>query len=229
MKFLLIDDHVLIREALRGILKDLRCDATVLEAANCHHAERLVDEHTDLEVILLDLNLPDGDGFRLLAQLREHYPAISIIVLSASNDRDSVVRALDLGAVGFIPKSAQRAVMVGALELVLSGGIYIPPEILVRNALPPNSAAKQVVATDRLRVSPADCGLTERQIEVLALMMQGKSNKAICGVLELAEPTVKSHVAAILKALKVKNRTEAAMAVVKYGWELRWDLRRVEK
>ena len=225
MKFLLIDDHVLIREALRGVLKDLRRDATVLEAANCHQAERLVEEHTDLEVILLDLNLPDGDGFRLLGQLREHYPAISIIVLSASNDRDYVVRALDLGAVGFIPKSAQRAVMVGALELVLSGGIYIPPEILVRNALPPNSAAKQVLATDRLHVSPADCGLTERQVEVLALMMQGKSNKAICSVLELAEPTVKNHVAAILKALKVKNRTEAAMAVVEYGW----DLRRVEK
>ena len=81
------------------------------------------------------------------------------------------------------------------------------------------------LATDRLRVSPADCGLTERQVEVLALMMQGKSNKAICSVLELAEPTVKNHVAAILKALKVKNRTEAAMAVVEHGW----DLRRVEK
>jgi DNA-binding NarL/FixJ family response regulator len=225
MKFLLIDDHVLIREALLGVLKDLRRDATVLEAANCHQAEQLVEEHTDLEVILLDLNLPDGDGFRLLAQLRERYPAISIIVLSASNDRDYVVRALDLGAVGFIPKSAQRAVMVGALELVLSGGIYIPPEILVRKALPPNSAEKQVFVTDRLRASPADCGLTERQVEVLALMMQGKSNKAICSVLELAEPTVKNHVAAILKALKVKNRTEAAMAVVEHGW----DLRRVEK
>ena len=225
MKFLLIDDHALIREALRGVLKELRRDATVLEAANCRQAEPLVEEHADLEVILLDLNLPDGDGFRLLAQLREHHPDISIVVLSASNDRDNIVRALDLGAVGFIPKSAQRAVMVGALELVLSGGIYIPPEILVHDALPlPNSAAKQV-ATDRLRVSPADCGLTERQVEVLALMMQGKSNKAICSVLELAEPTVKNHVAAILKALKVKNRTEAAMAVVERGW----DLRRVEK
>jgi DNA-binding NarL/FixJ family response regulator len=225
MKFLLIDDHVLIREALRGVLKELGCDAAVLEAANCRQAERLVEEHADLEVILLDLNLPDGDGFRLLAQLHEHHPDISIVVLSASNDCDNVVRALDRGAVGFIPKSAQRAVMVSALKLVLAGGIYIPPEILARDALPhPNSAAKQV-ATDRLRVSPDDCGLTERQVEVLALMMQGKSNKAICRILELAEPTVKNHVAAILKALKVKNRTEAAMAVVEHGW----DLRRVEK
>lgn len=225
MKFLVIDDHVLIREALRGVLKELRRDAAVLEAANCGEAERLVEEHADLEVILLDLTLPDGDGLRMLARLRERRPDISIVVFSASNDRDNVVRALELGAVGFIPKSAQRAVMVRALELVLSGGIYIPPEILVHDALPlANSAAKQV-AGDRLRVSSADCGLTERQVEVLALMMQGKSNKAICRVLELAESTVKNHVAAILKALKVKNRTEAAMAVVEHGW----DLRRVEK
>lgn len=221
MKFLLIDDHVLIREALRGVLKELRRDAVVLEAANCRQAERLVEEHADLEVILLDLTLPDDDGFRLLAQLREHHPDISIVVLSASIDRDNVVRALDLGAVGFIPKSSQRAVMVGALELVLAGGIYIPPEILVRAPLPlPNSAAKRV-ATDRLRMSPADCGLTERQVEVLALMIQGKSNKTICRILELAEPTVKNHVSAILKALEVKNRTEAAMAVVEHGWDLR--------
>src|SRR6478735_4981448 len=151
MKFLLIDDHVLIREALRGILKELRRDAAVLEAATCRQAEQLVEEHGDLEVILLDLNLPDGDGFRVLAQWREHHPAISIVLLSASSDRDNVVRALDLGAVGFIPKSAQRAVMVGALELVLSGGIYIPPEILVRGALAPSNAAAKEVAIDRLR------------------------------------------------------------------------------
>ena len=99
--------------------------------------------------------------------------------------------------------------MIGALELVLSGGIYIPPEILVRGALALSNSAEKQVAIDRLRVSPADCGLTERQVEVLALMTQGKINKAIGRVLALAEPTVKNHIAAILKALKVKNRTGA--------------------
>jgi DNA-binding NarL/FixJ family response regulator len=97
------------------------------------------------------------------------------------------------------------------------------PKSWVRGALAPSNAAAKEVAIDRLRVSPADCGLTERQVEVLALMTQGKSNKAIGRVLALAEPTVKNHVAAILKALKVKNRTEAAMAVVEYGWDLRRD------
>jgi DNA-binding NarL/FixJ family response regulator len=109
MKILLIDDHVLIREALQGILKELRPDATVLEASNCSQGMRLAEEHADLEVILLDLNLPDGDGFNLLAELRKLYPAVSIVVLSATNDRDTVTRALDLGAVGFIPKLRHHA------------------------------------------------------------------------------------------------------------------------
>ena len=220
MKFLLIDDHVLIREALRGILKELRRDAAVLEASTCRQAEQLVEEHGDLEVILLDLNLPDGDGFRVLAQWREHYPEISIVVLSASSDRDNVVRALDLGAVGFIPKSAQRAVMVGALELVLSGGIYIPPEILAQEHPSLPSPKLTRVAADTAPVTPTDLGLTGRQLDVLALMMQGKSNKAICRVLDLAEPTVKNHVTAILKGLRVTNRTEAVIAVGELGWQL---------
>ena len=144
---------------------------------------------------------------------RELYPAVSIVVLSVTNDRDKVMRALDLGAVGFIPKSTQRAVMLGGLQLVLSGGIYIPPEILAREELPSSPALKQF-ATDRPHVSPRDLGLTERQGEVLSLIMQGKSNKAICRALHLSESTVKNHVAAILKVLKVANRTEAVMAVV---------------
>ena len=221
MKFLLIDDHVLIREALQNVLKELACDATILEASNCRQAQILIERHADLEVVLLDLNLPDGDGFNLLAQVRGHSPQVSIVVLSASNDRDNVLRALDLGAVGFIPKSGQRAVMLAALKLVLSGGVYIPPEVLAREqSSRPQFSPKQHGA-DRMRVSPTGLGLTERQIEVLALMMQGKSNKEICRILKLAEPTVKNHVAAILKALKVKNRTEAAMAVIEHGWKLR--------
>jgi DNA-binding NarL/FixJ family response regulator len=220
MKILLIDDHVLIREALQGIFKELRPNTTVLEAANCSQGMRLAEEHADLEVIVLDLNLPDGDGFNVLADLRELYPAVSIVVLSATNDRDKVMRALDLGAVGFIPKSTHRAIMLSGLQLVLSGGIYIPPEIITREE-PPSSPVPKQFATARSRVSPRDLGLTERQVEVLALMMQGKSNKAICGVLHLSESTVKNHVAAILKALRVTNRTEAVMAIVGHEWDSR--------
>jgi len=220
VKILVVDDHALIREALRGVLRELKGDATVLEASNCREAMQLIAEHPDLGLILLDLNLPDRDGFSVLAELRERFPAMPVVVLSGQQDRGSVVKALDLGALGFIPKSGQREVMLSALQLVFAGGIYIPPEILARNETSAPPPGEKRPGAGRPRASPSDLGLTGRQLEVLALMMHGKSNKAICRVLNLAEPTVKNHVTAILKALEVSNRTEAVIAVGELGWEL---------
>ena len=143
---------------------------------------------------------------------------MSIVVLSADQDRANVMKALDLGAMGYIPKSARNEVMLGALQLVFAGGIYIPPEILSRKHLA--HTAPSPSGGGRTLVSPADLGLTDRQLDVLALMMQGKNNKSICQILNLAEPTVKNHVTAILKALTVTNRTEAVIAVNELGWKL---------
>jgi len=212
MKALLVDDHSLIRDALRGVLVDLVDDARILEASDCRQALLLVEQHADLELILLDLNLPDRNGFEVLADLRRRYPTVPVVVLSAFHDRANVLKALDLGALGFIPKSAPRAIMANALRLVLSGGVYVPPE-----ALAPGTA--RAVKPEQPS-SPAEVGLTERQIEVLSLMMRGKSNKAISRRLDMAEPTVKHHVTAILKALKATNRTEAVIAVGELGWQL---------
>src|SRR5882672_1510049 len=220
VEILVVDDHVLIREALRGVLKEVKGDAIVLEASSCSQAMQVIAEHPNLDLILLDLNLPDRDGFSVLTELGERYPAISVVVLSAQQDRGSVVRALDLGALGFIPKSGQREVMLSALQLVFAGGIYIPPEILGRDEPSPQQRDETQPVANWPTVSPADVGLTERQVDVLSLMMQGKSNKAICRVLNLAEPTVKNHVTAILKALEVSNRTEAVIAVGHLGWKL---------
>jgi DNA-binding response OmpR family regulator len=132
-KILVVDDHVLIREALRGVLKELAAGAVLLEAPDGATAMQLIEEHCDLTLILLDLNLPDCDGLAVLAELRERYPAISIVVLSALQDRANVMKALKRGALGFIPKSATRDVMMQALRLVFAGGIYIPPQILDAN------------------------------------------------------------------------------------------------
>jgi DNA-binding NarL/FixJ family response regulator len=220
MRILVVDDHGLIREALRGVLQELNPASVVMEAADSQQALALITEHSDLALILLDLNLPDRDGFSLLAELRESYPAISIVVLSASQERANVLKALDLGALGYIPKSAARQVMLGALRLILAGGIYIPTEVLMRGEEAPPAGAAPRQNNDAPRVSPEELGLTGRQLEVLALMMQGKSNKAICRILNLAEPTVKNHVTAILKSLKVTNRTEAVVAVNELGWDL---------
>src|SRR4029453_10632285 len=220
MKILVVDDHELIREALHGVLKELKRDVIVLEAADSRQAMQHLSEQADIGLILLDLSLPDRDGFSVLSELCERRPAISVVVLAARQDRDSVVKELDLGALGFIPKSGQREVMLSALQLVFAGGIYIPPEILAREdpSLPKPKLTR--VAADTAPVTPTDVGLTGRQLDVLALMMQGKSNKAICRVLDLAEATVKNHVTAILKSLRVTNRTEAVIAVGELGWEL---------
>ena len=212
MKILVVDDHALIREALRGVLKELKDDAEILEAPNARVAKHRIEENPDIELTLLDLNLPDGSGLELLRVLRERYPAISVVVLSASDERENVAKALDLGALGFIPKSSAREVMLSAFNLIFAGGIYVPPEILA-----PRSLSRPSATHVQPSASASELGLTDRQMDVLLLMMQGKSNKAICRVLDLAEPTVKNHVTAILKALKATNRTEAVIAAGALG------------
>jgi len=218
-KILVVDNHFLIREALRGSLKTLKSDAMVLEATNGHQAMQLVSEHANIRLILLELNLPDRDGFSVLGELRERHPTISVVVLSARQDRDSVTTALDLGAVGFIPKSGPREVMLSALDLVLAGGVYIPPEILVREQRSATSLKLACVASGTRPARPADLGLTGRQTDILGLLMKGKSNKAISRTLDLALPTVKNHVTAIFKSIKVTNRTEAVIAISSLGLE----------
>jgi DNA-binding NarL/FixJ family response regulator len=218
MKILVVDDHVLIRQAMHGMLRRLRRDATVLEASNSEGAMQVILEHPDVSLILLDLSLPDRDGFSVLVDLRNRFPSIAVVVVSAVQDPENVRKALNLGALGYIPKSAQGDVILSALRLVISGGIYVPPEILVRNS--PTAIDKYQFGEEVSHASDYR-GLTDRQLEVLGLMMQGKSNKTICRILELAEPTVKNHVTAILKTLNVTNRTEAVVAANDLGWKLR--------
>lgn len=213
MKVLIVDDHPLAREALRYILADVDKSITLLEAGDGQQAMQAISNHPDLSLILLDRCLPDRDGLSMLATLRDLYPALAVIMLSGILDRDNIAKALDLGAAGFLLKTGQRELIIGAIRLVLAGGIYVPPEIIAyrsdqTNALCPPS----------IKASPADIGLTSRQFDVLTLIMQGKSNKAICRVLSLAEPTVKNHVTAIFRALKVTNRTEAAISAREFGW-----------
>jgi DNA-binding NarL/FixJ family response regulator len=209
MKFLVVDDHVLIRDALASVLGQLQPGSAVMGAASCAEALETASHHADLSMILLDVALPDGDGLTLLATLRRDHPAVPVVMLSAVQDRAIVMRALEAGASGFIPKSARREIMLGALRLVFAGGIYVPPEILAADLDPRPARASD--RADRF-------GLSERQAEVLGLLMHGLSNKAISRRLDLAEPTVKNHITAILKALGARNRTEAVATANREGW-----------
>jgi DNA-binding NarL/FixJ family response regulator len=219
MKALVVDDHVLIRDAMSGVLLSVCDGAVVLDCATAKSAIALIEAHPDIALCLLDVNLPDRNGLDVLLEMRERFPALSVVMLSGTADPNVVATALERGAHGFIPKTESRAVLISALRLVLSGGLYIPPVMLGRSAAAPADAPSLPYDPAAHR-TPTDLGLTERQLEVLALMMEGKSNKLICRALSLAEPTVKNHVSAILKALGVGSRTEAVLAVSAHGWKL---------
>jgi DNA-binding NarL/FixJ family response regulator len=216
MKILVVDDHPLILEALKQVLRDLHPDIEVLEARDGQQAAEQTAAHADLSLILLDLTLPNVHGLELLAGLRRDFPDIPVVVLSATEDRDTVLRAINDGAMGFIPKTSRTEVLVAALRLVFSGGVYLPPSVF---AGPVHAASEPRTLAPASR-SPKEVGLTERQAQVLALLVQGKSNKLICRALDLAEGTVKIHVTAILRALNVSNRTQALVAVSRLGLRL---------
>ena len=217
MKVLVVDDHPLIREALRQVLRALNKDIDLLEAGSAPEALAAADRNEGIDFILLDLALPGADGFEVLRELRERHPSFPVVVLSASDHAEVVMRALDAGAMGFIPKTASNEVLLGALRLVLSGGVYLPAEVLRHTPAP---ALVSRPATTAAGIGYRDLGLTERQAQVLALVVQGKPNKIICRELNVAEGTVKIHVTAILKALGVTNRTQAVIAVGKLGLKL---------
>ena len=221
MKFLVVDDHALIRDAMREVLLALRPGSSMLDAGDAKQALGLLAAHADVDLVLLDLQLPDRDGLDLLEDLNRLHPAVPVVMLSGRQDADTMRQALGRGAQGFIPKTEPRKVLAGALELVLAGGVYVPMAALATPPVPVAavSAVTAAMPSDSLP-TPQSLGLTERQLDVLALLMQGLNNKLICRTLGLAEPTVKNHLSAVLKALGVASRTEAVLAVQRLGWTL---------
>ncbi len=217
MKILLVDDHTLCREGLRFVLCQLTNDVQILEAGTFRAALLQASNHKNVDLCLLDLALPDTANFDALTTLHNRYPGLPIIVLSDSEEPSDVEYALDAGALGFIPKSLSSELMLSALRLVLSGGIYVPPRLLERNGAtggPRPRAPSANSSSDEPRTTPPERGLTERQLEVLSFVVQGKSNKQIADALKLTEGTVKIHVAAICKTLSVANRTQAAITAM---------------
>ena len=223
LKVLAVDDHPLILEALRQILRQLDAELVLLEAEDLGSALDAARRNPDIRLILLDLSLPHASGFDVLHQLREQFPAMPVVVLSASDDHATVTRALDAGAMGFIPKTSSPQVMLRALEVVFSGAVYLPAEVLGSGTNTVRVGYSTTVAGPMAGPSadePAPFGLTARQMQVLALMVQGKPNKTISRELNMAEGTVKVHVTAILKALNVHNRTQVLIEVSRLGLPL---------
>jgi DNA-binding NarL/FixJ family response regulator len=224
MKILLVDDHVLFREGIALLLRSLVADDSLYQAGTCEAALALVAKDPSIELVLMDIHLPDTSGINAISRIRAEFPLIPVVGLSSSTDKQTILDTIDAGAMGFIPKSSSSAVLFAALQLVLSKGIYIPPEVFLRDrgvvagAVTPLSSAKSVSSR---RTGPRDLGLTPRQSDVLFLILQGKSAKAICRDLSLSSSTVKIHTSAALRALNVTTRTQAVIAAGRMG--LRFD------
>jgi DNA-binding NarL/FixJ family response regulator len=221
MKILLVDDHSLITDALRVLLLDIDPNANVFTAGDADGAERLLDQHPDADLMLLDLGIPGASGTSVLETLVARAPDLKILVLSGVQDQRSVMRVLQLGAAGFVPKSMASDTLVSAIKFVLSGGVYIPADLLdevTRGAAMlglPERGRDMMGQPTSSRIQ-----LTERQEQVLQLLARGAPIKIICRELGLSEGTVKTHVTAIYRAFGASNRTEALLAARRQGYDV---------
>jgi DNA-binding NarL/FixJ family response regulator len=206
MKLLVVDDHPVFRDGLAALLRQAAEHTIVLQAPECATALQIADEHQDLDVVFVDLMLPGMTGDLAVREFGRRRPELPVIVLSSSENPSDVRRALNSGALGYIPKSASPQTLLSALKLVLTGNIYVPP-LLAQEAPPQNSAPGTPGNVQGIEL------LTDRQVDVLKHLCTGVSNKEISARLGIAEKTVKAHVAAIFRTLNVVNRTQAANAV----------------
>jgi DNA-binding NarL/FixJ family response regulator len=207
MKVLIADDHPLVRDALARTVRELEPVAQIVQAGDFDALLRLaVEEGAALaDLALLDLNMPGMNGIAGLRRLRELVPTLPVVVASGQDDAATIRAVLGEGAAGFIPKSERPEVLLGALRLVLAGGVYVP----ARSLDAPAAGAMSPAAAIAL--------LTPRQREVLRALSRGQPNKLIARELGLTEGTVKIHIAAILRTLQARNRTEAVVRARELG------------
>lgn len=205
MKLMIVDDHTVVREGLAALLRQIGPDTEILPARDADEALEQLASHPDLDVVLLDLTMPGMDGMSALLEFGRRRPELPVIVLSSSEDAHDARKALSLGALGYVPKSASQHALVSAIKLVMNGEFYVPPLILAAiGAISPGAyGVGKLDGRDRL---------TARQVEVLRLLSEGRSNREISAGLDLSEKTVKAHITAIFKALNVVSRTQAANA-----------------
>ncbi len=205
LRILIADDHPLYRDALELVVNDVYPSATIVSCASQAEVLDVVRSDDSFDLILLDLKLPDATGFTCLTLIRNRTSVTPIVIVSAIEDATTMREAIEYGATGYLPKSSTKTTMRNALQLVMSGGVFLPATAISSGWFR-RSPAQHPKSSDT-----EHCLLTERQQTVLELMAEGKSNKAIANELSITEITVKAHVSAILRKLGVSNRVQAAM------------------
>lgn len=218
MRIVLADDHRLVRDGIKFYLSRLASSAQILEAGTFEEALEKATSEDPPDLIILDLNMPGMRGFEGLDIVRDRLPGVPVAILSGSISPEDVIEALDHGAAGYLPKTLSGKAMINALKLILSGERYVPSIALPSSALRSGRrAGGGPPARDRDAGAPMD-KLTEREREVLALLVKGKSNKEIARELALQDVTVRLHLKGVFRKLGVSNRTQAAILAVQHGF-----------
>lgn len=217
MQFLIVDDHSIVTMALGMLLKDYDGEQNSVYTANTkEEALALANTYGDTaDLMILDLSMPGVEGTSLMEEIVAAHPTLKILVMSGLQDQHSIVKVLQMGAAGFIPKSLDAALLTAAIRFVLNGGVYIPVKLLAQAQRTGLLTAKEPKLSDT-----ADVHLTERQKEVLMLLAKGAPIKRICKELDLSEGTVKTHVTAIYRAFGATNRTEALIEARRHGFDV---------
>lgn len=218
MKILIADDHELFLKGLEMILADYNPKAEIVSAKSYSEIFEYIAKEKDFDLVLTDLAMPGAHWLEAIEKIHKDLPDTPIIILSAVFDREIVQKTLDIGAAGYIPKTSSRDIIISAVNLVLSGGVYIPAELLYDSEQSELDILKSVEnITLNQDAKTTEKVLSPRQIDVIKLIAKGKSNKQIAFELGLSEGTVKLHVTAILKVLNVYNRTGAVAAATQLG------------
>lgn len=205
LKLLVVEDHALVREGLLATLKNLGAETQTFGVPDANAAISVL-ETEDIDMMILDLMLPGTKGQTFLPVVRRRFPTVPVVILSALDDADTVSRVMKAGASGFVSKSGSSAELLEALRAVLSGEIYLPPKLRELTSRSETAHGEGKPLAQRF-------GLTAAQARVLELLAEGSSNRQIGELLGLTEGTVKIHVSAIMKAMGVNNRSEAALMV----------------
>jgi DNA-binding NarL/FixJ family response regulator len=199
------DDHPLFRDALRQAVASVVTSARIDEAGSFEELTALLDQDSDVDLVLLDLTMPGISGFSGLIYLRAQFPAIPVVIVSASDDGGTIRQSLDFGASGFIPKRFGVDTLRDAIMKVLNGDVWVPEDTDLSSQTDP----ELVRLRDRLVT------LTPQQVRVLMMLSEGLLNKQIAYELGVSEATIKAHVSAILQKLGVESRTQAVIAAAK--------------
>jgi DNA-binding NarL/FixJ family response regulator len=217
LRVLLADDHALFRDGMRYVLQQLSEQVDILCAGNFAETLSQAETHPDIDLALMDLNMPGSEGVASIRIFHHRFPAIPLVVISGSEQRTEIECVMEYGAMGFISKMSSGKVMVSALRMVLGGDIYYPPQLMAQSDTEVNPSGNQQPDTDKVGMHAYKYGLTKRQLEALQYLSEGLSNKEIASKMSLAEGTVKVHVAGAFQVLQVNSRLDAVRKAQKLG------------